>query len=141
MGRQEESESQHFAELDDISYRGVIRWSEDGLFTKDESVALKMHFAELLLRYKKLIEAIASCKSNESRLFNPDDMLIRNAASPLTAQELLKFHLTQETEKELSELKSWIDAVPMYFSSAVFRNTNTASSAANTEGGKNGTDQ
>lgn len=136
-----ESETQHYAELDDMYYRGVIRWSEDTFFSADESVALKMHFAELMLRYKKMVEAIASCKANDSQLFDSEDMLMRNANALLSSHEILKFHLTQKIEKELSDLKSWIDATPMYFSNAVFKKKKAAPGAANTESGKDDTDQ
>lgn len=135
-----ESEIQHYAELDDMYYRGVIRWSEDSSFSADESAALKMHFAEFMLRYKKMVEAIASCKAENSQLFDSEEMLIRNANAPLSSREILEFHLAQTIEKELSNLKSWIDTAPMYFSSAVFKNIKAAPGAANTESGKDDTD-
>lgn len=131
-----ESETQRYADLDDMYYRGVIRWSEDGLFSADESATLKMHFAELLLRYKKLIEAVAYSKANDAQCIELSDMLDQDTEGRLSPQEMLKFRLMQDLEKEMSDLKSWVDAIPMYFSSAVFKNTKSAPDAAHIESGE-----
>lgn len=134
------TETQHYADLDDMYYKGVIKWSEDQLFSAEESAAIKMHFAELLLRYKQMVEGIVNCKINNSELFDSKEILLRNENAPLSAQEILKFHLAQKIEKELSYLKSWIDTAPMYFSSAVFKNEKAAPGDANTGSGKDDTD-
>ena len=46
----------HMAGLTDLYYRGVLHWAEDKLFSEAETITIKMHFSELLLRYKQLIE-------------------------------------------------------------------------------------
>lgn len=132
----EESETQHYAKLDDTYYRGVITWTENEFFSPSETATLKMHFAELMLRYKKMVESLVSYKINNSQIFDSMESVELNGTAPLSPQEVIKFHLSQEIEKELVDLKKWIDAMPMYFSNAVFESEKTAPDAANIESGE-----
>ena len=134
------SETQHYEELDDMYYKGVIKWSEDGFFSEDESAAIKKHLAELLLRYKKTLEALVSYKISNPQFFSEKKHFPSKDGWHITSKELLKYQITQEIEAELSNLKTCIDSFPHYFSDGAFKKDNAAPGAANTEGGKEDTD-
>lgn len=101
------AQDKHMAGLMDSYYHGVVRWSEDKLFSEDESITIKMHFSELLLKYKQLIERTLYAKRAVAEL-------VETGMQRMIIQQ----HLTDELEKELKDLKRWIDTIPRYFSFA-----------------------
>lgn len=98
----------HMADLTDLYYRGVLNWAEDGLFSETETITIKMHFSELLLKYKQLVERMVYAKRSLEEI---------NGAE--FQQILIQQRLTGDLKKELDELKAWIDTIPLYFSAAV----------------------
>lgn len=100
-------DDRHIANLTDLYYRGVLRWAEDKLFSEAETITIKMHFSELLLRYKQLIERMLYAKRSLAE--------INESVLP---QSLIQQCLTDDLKKELDELKTWVDSIPLYFSAA-----------------------
>lgn len=114
-----DTERVHYEKLDDLYYNAVIKWSEDKLFTEEETTEIKLHFSDLLLRYKKLIESTVNCKLSLSRYLESISTFNNESEKPLTTQELIERYLSQELERERNDLKSWIDAAPYRFSLAM----------------------
>lgn len=98
----------HMAGLTDLYYRGVLHWAEDGLFSEAETITIKMHFSELLLKYKQLIERIVYTKRSLEGINEAEFQQI-----------LIQQRLADDLKKELDELKAWIDTISLYFSAAV----------------------
>lgn len=98
----------HMAGLTDLYYRGVINWAEDELFSEAETITIKMHFSELLLKYKQLVERMVYSKRSLEE-FNEAEF----------QRTLIQQHLADDLKKELDELKAWIDTIPLYFSTAM----------------------
>lgn len=107
------AQDKHMAGLMDSYYHGVVRWLEDKLFSEDESITIKMHFSELLLKYKQLIERTLYAKRAVAELVEAG-----------MQRTIIQQHLTDELEKELKDLKGWIDTIPHYFSFAVTNSSN-----------------
>lgn len=98
----------HMDGLTDLYYRGVLRWAEDKLFSEAETITIKMHFSELLLRYKQLIERTLYAKLSLEEIDESE-----------LPETLIQQHLADDLKKELDNLKVWVDTIPRYFSSAV----------------------
>lgn len=115
----------HMAELADSYYHGVIHWAEDKLFTEAQTITIKMHVSELLLRYRQVIERTLSAK-----------LLIRSLAN-IQREELphalIQQHLADDLEKELNNLKAWIDTIPFYFSASLSQNASQLENSTHSE--------
>lgn len=98
----------HMAGLTDLYYRGVLHWAEDKLFSEAETITIKMHFSELLLRYKQLVERTLYAKLSLEEIDESE-----------LPETLIQQHLADDLKKELDNLKVWVDTIPRYFSSAV----------------------
>ena len=98
----------HMAGLTDLYYRGVLHWAEDKLFSEAETITIKMHFSELLLKYKQLVERMVYSKRSLEEIDESE-----------LPETLIQQHLADELKKELNNLKVWVDTIPHFFSSAV----------------------
>ena len=107
------AEDKHMAGLMELYYHGVVRWAEDKLFSENESITIKMHFSELFLKYKQLIERTLYAKRAVAELIEAG-----------MQRTIIQQHLTDELERELESLKGWIDTIPRYFSFAASNSSN-----------------
>jgi len=128
--------------LNDLHYHGVVVWSEDKFFSKQESIAIKEHLDELLIRYKTLVEVVQNCKLSLRDYLNAIEQFNSDSKTPLTKRELIERYLSQELERTQKNLCAWIEAAPFYFSMAMEQSLNSAPSAGapgippESEGGK-----
>lgn len=120
------SEQAHYEKITDLYYHAVITWSEDDLFSEEESTAIKMHFSDMLIRYKNLIEDTLNHKLSLRRYLESIAQFNNESESPLSTQELIERYLSQELEKDCNSLKTWIDAAPYHFSVAMEKSLDSA---------------
>lgn len=57
---EENEELEHAKNLMNINFDGVVEWTKDKRFNEDQTIILIEHFSEMLIRYKRVIEQIAS---------------------------------------------------------------------------------
>ncbi|MCH5261201.1 MAG: helix-turn-helix transcriptional regulator [Lachnospiraceae bacterium] len=116
------AEDKHLAGLTDLYYQGVLHWAEDKLFSETETITIKMHFSELLLKYKQLIERTLYAKLSLAEIEEPG-----------MPQTLIQQRLADDLEKELNNLKAWIDTIPLYFSATVSYSSNQSENSSPSE--------
>lgn len=116
------AEDKHMAGLTDLYYQGVLHWAEDKLFSEAETITIKMHFSELLLRYKQLVERTLYAKFSLEEIEKPE-----------MPQTLIQQCLADDLKRELNNLKAWIDTIPRYFSSAVSHSSNQSENLPSSE--------
>lgn len=84
--------------------RGITAWIDNPSFTEDESEELMKHCAEMLGRYKTLINVCADVK-----MAVPPEMVSLKRLSLKYAEPL---------EKGIVDLTNWIETLPFYLASA-----------------------
>ncbi len=101
-----------FTALCDIYYRGVILWSEDKFLHEYETIVIREHISELLLKYKATIEKCANSKmywnQNKDNLMN----FYRDRNPALTEKDIKELFLKQELENNLNDMTNWLNNFP-----------------------------
>ncbi len=115
----EHEQNEHMATLNTLYYNGVESWIHNGFFTTEEQTTLKMHFSELLLRYKQLIEGTSGIKWELKTYLKAIEPFNKKRDCPLSVQELADQFLKQELNKTIGSLHGWIDAFTLHFSRMV----------------------
>src|SRR5699024_3256484 len=88
-----------------------IKWSEDQSFSERETVIIREHFFDLLLRYKEIIEGYSNVKrqwENDEQNFN------ESTETKLNDMKTKEKYLEEKLERQLSNAANWIDAFPFY---------------------------
>lgn len=135
-----EKSNQDISHLNDLHYHGVVVWSEDKFFSKKESIAIKEHFDELLIRYKALVEATQNCKLFLKDYLKAIEQFNSDSKTPLSERELIKRYLSQELERTQKDLCEWIEAAPFYFSVAMEQSLKPDTSASAADGSETSSD-
>lgn len=101
-------------DLMNINFDGVIEWTKDQRFKEDDTFFLIEHFSETLLKYKYVIENLASAneKWNTSK-----DSLIELLRDDVIEEEIKRVFLKVELENNINDLNKWIDSLPSHFES------------------------
>ena len=104
-------ELKRVSELMDIYYNGINKWSVDIRLSEIESIVIRDHFAEVLIRYKQLIEVFANSRSlwHESK-----DELTRIWGIEAEGHKAEQAFLKLQLEQKLEYLKKWIENFPEY---------------------------
>lgn len=118
MGWQKETEAEieKYDNLTKLYFQSVKAWSEDKFFTGDETAVIKMHFADLLIRYKKLIEATMYSKFELGEYLKSMALYNQTRQEPYTEKELIEQFFEQHLKREMDDICNWINAVPNRFS-------------------------
>ena len=109
----------HYEDMDNLYHHSIIAWSQNQFFSEYEITNIEMHYAELLLRYKGMIEAFADCKMNINRVLQNNSTIGGKDGPVISQQQVIEDRLRNELEKSLDSLKEWIDVAPRYLSYAV----------------------
>ncbi|WP_243133292.1 helix-turn-helix domain-containing protein [Thermoclostridium caenicola] len=110
-----EKDYKHSTELSDIYYNGLKNWTEDKMLKKHETAILRQHIANLLLRYKILIEKFVYAQI-EWRKSKDDFMkLYKQRKEPLSDIEIKELFLKQELEKQIEDMVLWLRNFPGWF--------------------------
>lgn len=113
--RSESNESLKSAtKLLNLWFDGVVKWTEDVRFTDNETLILREHFAELLIRYKQLIESLAN---TNVKWINSKDYLKELWGASTTEVGLRQNFLRMELDSNIQDITEWIDYFPNYIAS------------------------
>lgn len=118
MGWDEDSSIPHFNKLIDVYFESIMTWSEDGLARPHDSEVYRMHFADLLLRYKLLIKRAVYTSSSVDAYLIDNAHLNESREHPLSEKQLKERYFRAELYHELNDLVCWINAFPMHLSRA-----------------------
>jgi len=110
-----EKDYQHSTYLNSIYFNSLMNWSEDKLLEKHETTIIRSHMAELLLRYKRLIERLVYAQLTWKRTKNDFIKLYKQRQDPLSNIEIKELFLKQELEKEIQDIVSWARNFPAIF--------------------------
>jgi len=103
-------------ELISIYLTGIESWSNNNFLTLAEKRAIKSHFAEVLMRYKLLInKTVDSLMSWPDYKESMDTFYNQNRDKPTDAEIKNKF-LQQELDTEIKSLAAWANAFPRQLS-------------------------
>lgn len=112
----ETNESSHYNYLINTYMRGIMSWSANKLSNPQDTEVYRMHFSDLLLRYKTLVEHAVYARSNTEKYIDSIRKFNSERTHPLNEQQLTEQYLRQELQDDLNDLISWINALPMYLS-------------------------
>lgn len=113
--RHSESQSE---QLVNTQLHGILKWSKDKLARPEDTEVYHMHLAELLLRYKMLIEhAVYTSLHTDEYLQSVEDFNATRSA-PMSKQQLKEQYFRSELQRELDDLTGWINTFPSYLSKA-----------------------
>lgn len=97
--------------LMNVWFRGVLKWTEDMRFTDNDTIMLREHFAELLIRYKQLIESLANTHNHWS---DSKDHFMKAWGESTTETGVRQFFLKAELDKDIQSITEWIDGFPAW---------------------------
>lgn len=97
--------------------QGILIWSEDRLFKRHETAAIRSHMAELLIRYKSLIQRLAYTQRQWDDVRDGFSKFYKEKTNPLSEREIKELFLKQELEVEINDLASWAKNLPFWISS------------------------
>lgn len=106
----------HSTRLSSTYFDSLMKWSEDRLFKKHETVAIRSHMAELFLRYKNVIEKLAYAQREWDNSKESFSKFYKEKPDPLTDREIKEIFLKQELEESLDSLASWVKNLPSWVS-------------------------
>lgn len=116
MGWTENEDISHYDHLISTYLRGILIWSEDKLAKPHDTEVYRMHFAELLLRYKQLIERAVYASLSVDEYLESVEEFNASRNLPMTTEQLKEQYFKAELQKELDSLTHWINAFPFYLS-------------------------
>lgn len=118
MGWSDSESISHYDYLIDIYLNGIMHWSEDKLAKPEDTEVYRMHFADLLIRYKTLIErAVYTSLSADKYLQSVEDFNATRS-KPMSKQQLKEQYFRSELQRQLDDLTGWINAFPFHLSRA-----------------------
>ncbi|MBC8059304.1 MAG: helix-turn-helix transcriptional regulator [Clostridiaceae bacterium] len=102
------------ASLSDTYFNSVMKWSEDKAFNDIETICIREHFFDLLLRYKQLIESFSGTKYRWLEEKEAYSSIYNNMENPLTETKIKEIFLKKELEHDMYELENWVNAFPSW---------------------------
>ncbi|WP_342432640.1 helix-turn-helix domain-containing protein [Neobacillus sp. FSL H8-0543] len=97
--------------LMNLHFKSIVKWSEDQFFTEKDTVIIREHFWDLLLRYKQIIEGFANAKHAWEHSKETYRQLYIDR---LTDKEIKELFLKNELEYKLDSASDWIKAFPQW---------------------------
>lgn len=99
---------EHAKNLMNINFDGVVEWTKDKRFSEEQRIILIEHFSEMLIRYKRVIEQIASA-TEKWTYANVDLKKISN--EEVSMEDIKRIFLKVELEKSIYDLTDWANAL------------------------------
>lgn len=97
--------------LTDLYYQSVLKWSENKFFNENETIIIKEHFLDLLLRYKEIVEGYSKAKMRWESSKEAYQEIHRDKLSDKQIKELF---LEGDLKIQLQNASNWIHAFPSY---------------------------
>lgn len=98
------------------SLRGIEVWSNNKFLSDSEREAIKMHFAELLIRYKILLNSTADKKLNLKNFEEHYASYNKSLKEPLNENEIKELFWRENLSREIENLSEWINSFIKYLS-------------------------
>lgn len=102
--------------LINVYFNGIMKWSEDKLLSEEETISIREHFYNLLLRYKEMVEGLVYAEHSWKDTKESYSQFYKNKKEPLSDKEIKELYLSQEIKREINNLIGWIEAIPNWMS-------------------------
>jgi transcriptional regulator with XRE-family HTH domain len=107
-----ETEYSRATSLADTYFNSIMKWSEDRIFNDMETICIREHFFDLLLRYKELINSLSNSKYAWRNVGESFSHIYKDRELPLSDDEIKEVFLKQELERQILDLVNWVKAFP-----------------------------
>lgn len=107
-----DEEYTHATSLSKTYFDSIMKWSEDRIFDSIETICIREHFFDLLLRYKELLATLSNSKYSWNNEKDSYSKIYKNRKDPLTDNEIEELFFKQELERPVNDLVNWINAFP-----------------------------
>lgn len=101
-------EYERVTHLMNLHFRSIVTWSEDELLDEKDTILIREHFYDLLIRYKKILETFVKIQSRWENSKNSLNSLYENRS----IEEVKELYLKNELETELQDAVNWINTFP-----------------------------
>ncbi len=106
------NEYNHYTKLVELYFNGIMHWSKELGISEVQTSAIRNHFSELLLRYKKLLERYQQTNWNwKSEKNSYLDFYGRNK-NPKSVEEIEELYIREDLEVQLQDIEKWISTFP-----------------------------
>lgn len=105
-------------ELIDLYFNSVANKINDKLFSEEEKRVLNEHFCEMLIRYKSLIDAMLNSKITYTNNRNNIQQYSKTLSVELTHEQLKALYFGNNADRQINDLASYIQFLPIMFSNA-----------------------
>lgn len=103
--------------------KGIDVWSNNKFLDVEEREVIKMHFADLLIKYKELINKVVDRKFSLEEFEKHYSEYNNTLDIPLNKNQIKELFWKDELDKELQSITNWNKAFPAYLS-GVYPNPN-----------------
>lgn len=110
------SEEKHYTNLASKYYDAVMHWSAEKGMSEEQTTAIRDHFAELLLRYKTLLEHYFQTNLNWKRERDAYIEFYSHGANKKSEVEIEELYLKDALKEQLKNLETWITTFPLKIS-------------------------
>lgn len=110
------SEEKHYTNLASQYYDAVMHWSAEKGMSEEQTTAIRDHFAELLLRYKTLLEHYFQTNLNWKRERDAYIEFYSHGANKKSEVEIEELYLKDALKEQLKNLETWINTFPLKIS-------------------------
>lgn len=100
--------------LIDVYMEGVKYWSEDKFFSSSETISIKEHFADLLLKYKTVINYLADAKSGYEKYRSRYLKYAEKSGKAITEVEIKQRFFENAAKRQIKDLDTWVRTLPGY---------------------------
>jgi len=98
--------------LSNTYYNSVMKWSEDRIFNDLETIGIREHFFDLLLRYKELLNSFSNAKYTWKNIGESYSHIYKDRKEPFSDAEIKELFLKQELETQIESLTNSVKAFP-----------------------------
>lgn len=95
--------------LMNLHFNSIVKWTENVHLTENQTIVIRSHFWDLLLRYKKIVETFAH--SNVSWEVS-EEAFRKLYEDKFSEVEIREKFIKSELERSLLDASNWINAFP-----------------------------
>lgn len=110
------TEYDHYTNLASIYFSAIMHWSAEKGMSEEQTTAIRDHFAELLLRYKTLLEHYFQTNLNWKRERDAYIEFYSHGANKKSAVEIEELYLKEALKEQLKNLGTWTNTFPLKIS-------------------------
>lgn len=107
---------EHSNNLIEIYLQGIEAWTDSEFLSLDEKRIIKEHFAELLFKYKELINKTVDQLAVWPEYKESTNNFYNNQPNKLTPEKIKELYLRQSLEQDIDIFERYIRALPFLLS-------------------------